>query len=127
MTELRWTKDNSFADHNRGVVARSVGVYDVPDDVVDEYLDHRSGGWERPGESGESDESDTEETGDTADSEFPSVKFDAETFVDDTWQSVTSAISEGKVDGHLDAVREAEESRDSPRDSVLNAIDERQE
>lgn len=51
--------------------------------------------------------------------------FDAASFVDDSWQSVTAAIDDGEVDEHLDAVREAEEARDSPRDSVLNALDER--
>lgn len=44
----------------------------------------------------------------------------------DHWREVVTAIEDGEVDDHLDAVREAEQARDSPRDSVLDAIDERE-
>ena len=47
MTELKWTRDSTFHDGSRNFRARGPGVYDVPEDAVEEYLDHRSGAWER--------------------------------------------------------------------------------
>ena len=65
--------------------------------------------------------------GDTSDDSGESNEFDAESFVDDHWQSVKSAIADGEADGHLDEVREAEHARDDePRDSVLSALDNRE-
>lgn len=58
MAELHWTQENVFADHNRNVVVRNgPGIYEVPDEVVDEYLNYA--GWERP----EDVEGDVEEAG----------------------------------------------------------------
>lgn len=53
--------------------------------------------------------------------------FDADRFVDETdWREVRSAINEGEVDDHLDAIEAAEEGRDTPREaSVLSTIDAR--
>lgn len=54
--------------------------------------------------------------------------FDAAAFLDahDHWREAVSAIEDGEADGHLDAVRDAELARDSPRDSVLDALDDRE-
>ncbi|AUV81261.1 hypothetical protein C2R22_05950 [Salinigranum rubrum] len=116
MPKLTWTLDRRFSDHAHGFVAEGPGTYEVPEELVDEYLDHRSGGWERP----------TESDVDSEGSEDVSANaFDAAAFIDRSWQSVTSDIEDGAVDEHLDAVEAAEENRDSPRDSVLSSISDR--
>jgi hypothetical protein len=135
-TRLRWTRDNQFTDHRRGVTVRDgEGVYDVPDDAVDDYLDHP--GWEEPEDTAETSSSSEagESEGDSGDNPEDDSgggsedEFDAEAFVDDTWQSVMSAVEDGEADEHLNAVREAEQSRDGgPREgSVMEAIAEREE
>lgn len=45
--EIRWTRNGVFSDTPRGFRANGPGVYDVPNDVAAEYLNHRLGGWER--------------------------------------------------------------------------------
>lgn len=67
MARLRWTLNQRWTDHQRGIDISGPGVYDVPDEAVDHYLEHQSDGWEQPWDDeeeeseaeGESDESDT--------------------------------------------------------------------
>lgn len=48
MTRLRWTNDSlRFTDHARNFTAEPGYEGEVPDGAVEEYLDHRSGDWER--------------------------------------------------------------------------------
>lgn len=130
MSELHWPRESTFADVQDGDTVRyGQGTHEIPEDRVDHYL---ARGWERP----EADQADTapepatQETEPDAEADTEADAdgrvHDAEGFVDDAWQAVTAAIEDGDVDEHLDAVREAEQDRDSPRDSVLNAIEERQ-
>jgi len=63
MPELRWTRDSTFQDGQRNFRARGPGVYDIPEDAVEEYLDHRSDGWERVDDSEEAEAADTEQEG----------------------------------------------------------------
>jgi len=71
----------------------------------------------------EQEEPDAAET--EADAESADEGFDAAGFVDESWQAVVAAIEDGEADGHLDEVREAEQDRDSPRSSVIEALDQR--
>lgn len=70
MTELKWTRDSTFHDGGRNFRARGPGVYDVPEEAVEEYLDHRSGAWERV------DEDDTEQPANDAGSEDSNASAD---------------------------------------------------
>jgi hypothetical protein len=132
-TELHWPRRSTFieapsqgsddqAHHYEGP-----GTYEVPDDSVDQYLDR---GWVRPEEADSGEESpaavEQDELAEPADADADDG-FDAAAFVDQSWQAVTAAIEDGDADGHLDAVRQAERDRDDgdPRDSVLEALDER--
>jgi hypothetical protein len=101
------------------------GTFEVPDEMVESYLDR---GWERP-DAGESEApepatQEPEESEPDAD-EAEAEGFDAAGFVDDSWQSVVARIEDGEADGHLEDVREAEQDRDSPRSSVIEALEER--
>lgn len=101
------------------------GTFEVPDGMVDAYLDR---GWERP-------DADTEEApaaasqpdpAEAAEAEVEAEGFDAAGFVDESWQAVVAAIEDGEADGHLEDVREAEQNRDGdPRNSVIEALDQR--
>lgn len=123
-TELHWPRKGTFQDPDRDAEYVGPGTFEVPADAVDQYLNR---GWEQPSSEEGADapaaapqEPATEETEEDA-------GFDAAGFVDDSWQAVVARIEEGDADGHLDAVKEAEQNRDSdPRDSVLSAIEERQ-
>lgn len=63
MAKLRWT-GGTFTDGARGF-RTSGGVHEFEDpERVEEYLDHRSGDWERVEEDEAEDETDAEDTGD---------------------------------------------------------------
>lgn len=107
------------------------GTFEVPDDHVEAYLDR---GWEQPDpdtataavEQPEPDADDEAETEADADAADDGDGFDAAGFVDESWQAVKAAIEDGEADGHLDAVREAEQDREGePRSSVIEALDQR--
>lgn len=133
-TELLWPRHGTFVerspegedDQERRYVGE--GIHEVPDHMVDAYLD---AGWERPDSeeaapaAADQEPEESDET-DEAEAEPDAVQFDAEGFVDDSWQSVTAAIEDGEADGHLDAVEAAEQDRDGdPRGSVQDAIEDR--
>lgn len=82
------------------------GEHGVSDDVADALLTHRS--VELASGPGGSDGS-------------------ASAIVDQHHATVRAAIEDGDVDDRLDAVEAAEQDRDSPRDSVLEAIATRRE
>jgi hypothetical protein len=75
MTELKWTRDSTFHDGGRNFRARGPGVYDVPEEAVEEYLDHRSGAWEHVDE----DDTDTEQSANDAGSEDSNASDDGDT------------------------------------------------
>ena len=102
------------------------GTFEVPDAMVDAYLDR---GWERPDADGSTEEAPAAasqpDPAEAAEAEADAEGFDAEGFVDESWQAVVAAIEDGEADGHLADVREAEQNRDGdPRDSVIEALDQ---
>lgn len=118
-TTLQYTRERTFIDWSRNFKAIGPGEYDVADNAVDEYLEHA--GWERP--AGDSE-------GDTSSDDSMSYEeriVHAETLVQEHWQSVTSQIESGEADEYLDDLEREEKRRDSPRDSVLEAIADRRE
>lgn len=101
------------------VNARPGDEVDVPERFADHYVtEHAFVRVDSPDSDGSDD---VTESG----SEDVAEAFDAEAFVDRHWQSVKSDVESGMVDHHLGAVRDAEDARDSPRDSVLSALKER--
>jgi len=150
MPELKWTRERTYFDGKRGFRAEGPGIYDVAEDAVEEYLDHRSGGWERVDEEdadsgsdgSESDSNDeaepdqSDDNGSDPDDEAASEPdADGESEVtpeeiasSDDWRWAIDMIESGAVDGQLDATEAAEEERENgPRDSVLTALDDRRE
>ena len=135
-TELHYPRRATFVErspHGNDSEERRYqgpGTFEVPDDVVDLYLDR---GWERPDADTEEataavDQPDPEAAAEAeADAESEDDGFDAAGFVDESWQAVKAAIEDGEADGHLEAVRDAEQDRDSPRSSVIEAVDQRQQ
>jgi hypothetical protein len=136
-TELHWPRRATFIEApSQGVDDQAhhyegPATYEVPDDSVDHYLER---GWIRPEDADAGDDApaavEQDEPAEPADADAdaePDDGFDAEAFVDQSWQAVTAAIEDGDADGHLDDVRDAERDRDDgdPRDSVLEALDER--
>lgn len=132
-TELHWPRRSTFVvpapegpdDQEYRYVGP--GTFDVPDQYVDRLLDR---GWEQP------DQADSEEAPAAAaqDETEPDAEpvpdetegFDAAGFVDESWQSVVASIEDGEADGHLEAVREAEQNREGdPRSSVIEALEAR--
>ncbi|SEH60529.1 hypothetical protein SAMN05192561_11211 [Halopenitus malekzadehii] len=152
MPELKWTRERTYFDGQRGFRAEGSGVYDVPEDAVEEYLDHRSGGWERVDEEDTADEEvepetidedsgsdDTDSAGDgeaeppneggtEPDADGENEVTPEEIASSDDWRWAVDTIESGTVDDQLDAVEAAEEERENgPRDSVLTALDDRRE
>lgn len=148
-TELHWPRRSTFHEpaadgSDQNTEERyydGPGTFEVPDEMVEQYLDR---GWQHPDEAGgeeapapaeqeptEDPEPDAESGDDDSEGADPdeseSEDFDAAGFVDESWQAVVAAIEDGEADGHLDAVREAEQDRDDgePRDSVIEALDNR--
>ena len=129
-TELHWPRRATFVepsadgfdDEERRYVGP--GTFEVPDDAVDAYLDR---GWERPDADDSTEAPEPAAQDETEpDAEPEAEGFDAEAFVAESWQAVKAAIEDGEADGHLEAVREAEESREGdPRSSVIEAVEER--
>lgn len=111
MADLRWTRDNVFADHSRGFVARDgAGVYDVPEDAVEDYLEHS--GWESAEDDGEQ-QADTEAQ-DTSDSEDDDAAADPDDAPFDpgeyTVDELGDKLDSGSYDdAELDALRAAED------------------
>jgi len=48
MPHLKWTRPTTFLDGARDVQTRGEGIYEVPEEAIEEYLNHRTGGWELP-------------------------------------------------------------------------------
>ena len=121
MTELRWTRDSTFHDGERNFRATGSDVYDVPEEAVEEYLDHRSGAWERPEEtSDEGQSTDSQDDGaDVDEDELAAV-------LDGTIGEVEDALETGEYDDVLDELEALEEDGEG-RKGVFSAIDERRE
>ena len=121
MTELRWTRDSTFHDGARNFRARGPGVYDVPEEAVEDYLDHRSGAWERPEETSDEEQS----------ADFPNDGADVDEdelaeLLDGTIGEVEDALETGEYDTVLDELEALEEDGEG-RKGVFSAIDERRE
>jgi hypothetical protein len=77
----------------------------VSDELAARYVSHPSGGWHDPAEK------------------TPEI---VATMADEQWNTVKSAIEDGRLDGHLDKLEVIEEDRSNgPRESVMSAIRER--
>jgi len=128
-TELHWPRRSTFVVYDDGdrLEYDGPGTYEVPDDRVEQF---RERGWEDPetdagSEAPAAASQDTSEEPEEAEAEADGDGFDAAGFVDESWQAVVAAIEDGEADGHLADVREAEQDRDSPRSSVIEALDQR--
>jgi hypothetical protein len=133
-TELHWPRRSTFIEApSQGADDQShhyegPATYEVPDDSVDQYLER---GWVRPEEADAGEESpaavEQDDPEESEDADTDADDFDADAFVDQSWQAVTAAIEDGDADAHLAAVRQAEQDRDEgeARDSVIEALDER--
>jgi hypothetical protein len=108
------------------------GVHSVSDEDVEEIEESRL--WEAVEDDGETEDGgeedapddegeEAEEDGDASEDEGEA--FDAEAFIDRNWRSVVAEIEDGDADDALDEVEQEEQDRDSPRDSVLEAIEGR--
>lgn len=126
MSKLRWTLDTVFRDAGRQFRAARPGEYDVPEGAADEYLDHRSGGWERVDDSSaeadaDADEAAAAEAAETAaESSDDDEGFDMASFLDRAYTERVDAVESGKADGHLDALHDEETS-----ETVKDAIESR--
>jgi len=147
MTKLRWNGGH-FTDGGRGFRTTGTSEHEFEDDErVDEYLNHRSGDWERVDgdDSGDSDdieeadvtdeppasEAPEEEDVQEAESDEESVAEDVtpeEIANSDDWRWAKDVVDSGAVDDVLDEVEAAEKDRkNGPRDSVLGSIEDRRE
>jgi hypothetical protein len=121
MIELRWTRDSTFHDGERNFRATGPGIYDVPEEAVEDYLDHRSGAWERPEETSDEEQS----------ADFPNDGADVDEdelaeLLDGTIGEVENALETGEYDDVLDELETLEEDGEG-RKGVFSAIDERRE
>ncbi len=119
MIELRWGRDTTFVDRELGDKYRGSGVYDVPEERVDTYLER---GWVRvddeEGEGG-ADE-DTEEEEQTT----PPDEDNLTEILDGTVDDVSDAVAAIGDEATLNRLRELEAGGDG-RQTALDAIDER--
>jgi len=128
MTELRWTNEATFQDGRRNFQASGPGVYEVPDDAVEEYLAHRTDGWERVEDAtDDSDETPNDSTESDAGLDEWWFADDGETFDIDEWldkgyERRVEAVQSGAVDAHLDEIKDSDTSQ-----NVVSAVEERQE
>ena len=121
MIELRWTRDSTFHDGERNFRATGPGIYDVPEEAVEDYLDHRSGAWERPEET-----SDEEQSADSQDDGADVDEDELAELLDGTIGEVEDALETGEYDNVLDELEALEEDGEG-RKGVFSAIDERRE
>ena len=121
MIELRWTRDSTFHDGERNFRATGPGIYDVPEEAVDEYLDHRSDAWERPEET-----SDDEQSAESQDGGTDLDEEELAELLDGTIGEVEDALETGEYDTVLDELEALEEDGEG-RKGVFSAIDEREE
>ena len=125
MTELRWTRESTFHDGQRNFRATGPGVYDVPEDAVEDYLDHRSDAWECVDDGGDEGESDSDQEDDAeADAELSDDEL-AEV-LDGTIPEVEEELATGDYDDVLDELEALEEDGED-RSGVYSAIDDRRE
>jgi len=135
-TELHWPRQSTFTEPSgEGTDSEErryvgPGTFSVPDSMVETYLDR---GWQKPDqdatdgpEATTQPEPDADGDGESEpDADGDAEGFDAAGFVDDSWQSIVAAIEDGEADGHLEAVREAEQERDGEaRTSIIEALDQ---
>ena len=121
MIELRWTRDSTFHDGERNFRATGPGIYDVPEEAVEDYLDHRSGAWERPEET-----SDEEQSAESQDDGTDVDEDELAELLDGTIGEVEDALETGEYDTVLDELEALEEDGEG-RKGVFSAIDERRE
>ena len=124
MTELRWTRDSTFQDGARNFQARGPGVYDVPEEAVEEYLDHRSGAWERVADvddEAEAEPAAEDETAVAQDAAFS--KQELAEVLDGTIGEVKEALETGDYDDVLDELEALEEDGEG-RKGVFSALDD---
>lgn len=124
MVTLHWPRKSQFRDPDREFIVTGPTTEDIPDSSEEQY---RGRGWEDPpDESGSDSPTPVDQAVDPDDEGESDVDFNPAEFIDRSWQAVKGDIEAGEADGHLDAVREAEQDRDSPRGSVIGSIEDRQ-
>jgi len=127
MTELRWTRDSTFQDGGRNFQARGPGVYDVPEEAVEEYLDHRSGAWERVDDTDDGAEAEPAAEDETADAQDAAAsEEELAEVLDGTIGEVEDALETGDYDDVLDELEALEEDGEG-RKGVFSALDDRRE
>jgi len=134
MARLIWT-GGTFIDSDRGFKTTG-GEHEFDDeDRVDEYLDHRSGNWERvenPTDATADDEAVPEtidEDGDDVGGEDDVQEVSDEELLevlDGTNDEVAEALATGEYDDHLDRLAELE-TDGKDRKGATDAIEERRE
>lgn len=146
MVDMAYPRDDArFRDGNGETGIDVVGdpddppVRDVPDDRVEHFERY---GWERV-DADDADDEDATGNGSDADaaaadeeSESESESdgdgfgnaaegFDAESFVDRTVGPISDDLESGDYDRVLDSIEDAEKADGSPRNTVMDAIDDR--
>lgn len=116
MVKLRWTNDTTFVDRDNNFRAEGEGVYDVDDELAEEYLAHRSGGWVEA-----DDDADAQDDSADDDEDAPTA-LSTEEFHDMGYQERADAVRSGEVDSLLDDIEEDETAQ-----TVQNAIADRRE
>jgi hypothetical protein len=128
MTELRWTRDSTFHDGERNFRATGPGVYDVPEEAVEEYLDHRSGAWERPEEDGdeETDEASAEDVNEL-ESESGTLPFNPENQTNSEIEERVAEIDDVATLRALLNLEEEQKDREGATDAIEARIHELEE
>lgn len=119
MTRLEWTHRGRWLDNRRNIDIVGRGVYDVPEDAVEDYLDHPSGRWQRPDADDDSDDS-SETNDDAADAPFDPAEYTIDDLADELDGGDYSADD---LDALLAAERDGQD-RDGAKDVLLDAREE---
>jgi len=128
MTKLRWTRDSTFHDGERNFQARGPGVYDVPEEVVEDYLDHRSGAWERVEEDGdeETNEASAEDV-DELKGESGTLPFNPESQTNSEIKERVAEIDDVATLWTLLNLEKEQKDREGATDAIEARIDELKE
>jgi hypothetical protein len=124
MVELEWSGRGKSSVAGYGIVTSGTTL-DVDEQTANRLLTHHSGGWSRV-ESESQSEDEIERPEDITADEIEEA-FNLSEFLDEHWQTIVQTIDAGGIDTHLDDIEAAERERDSPRSSILEAIDMRRQ
>lgn len=111
MSEYRWAGTHAYNDHANGRVIEP--GEELPDDISERVAESHP---YDVGAIDDEEEATDEEAGDTA-----AAEWSEEAWLEGDYEQRAEAVSGGRVDGHLEAIRNVETS-----DTVIEAVDERQ-